>query len=268
VGDAEAVAAEERPTGSSATAAPQDQEGGPSRREAPPSQPWTDQEQARPGRRVAVEDWQDWGPVEARAVGSGWAADDEDYFPSSSNGGWAGGGGGGGDRRAQNSSAAGAAGTAAAGGGPPGAEFAAWAAEEEARQGGGREGEGGVVQPDIDLLSTREVDRVLPVTPFGAQASFFGGGVTETVQQWGLSLAMTVVFSKVWGVCMGWGLRGVYSMLQAFWLLAWRLADLPPSPQPDLQLFISLPALPSTCKPARTPSPQAPCTPPPPPPPA
>lgn len=53
------------------------------------------------------------------------------------------------------------------------------------------------VEPDIAVLSTDEVDRVLPVVPFSQQASYFAGSATDSVQRWGASLAATVILSKV-----------------------------------------------------------------------
>lgn len=50
--------------------------------------------------------------------------------------------------------------------------------------------------PDIALLNPQELDKVLPVVPFSAQASHFNGGVTQAVQRWGASLALTVLLSK------------------------------------------------------------------------
>lgn len=51
-------------------------------------------------------------------------------------------------------------------------------------------------EPDIVLLSPDELDRVLPLVPFSAQASFFNGGAAQAVQRWGASLALTVLLSK------------------------------------------------------------------------
>lgn len=51
-------------------------------------------------------------------------------------------------------------------------------------------------EPDIMLLSPDELDRVLPLVPFSAQASFFNGGAAQAVQRWGASLALTVLLSK------------------------------------------------------------------------
>ena len=51
--------------------------------------------------------------------------------------------------------------------------------------------------PDIVILSPQELDRVLPVLPFAAQADFFNGGAAQSVQRWGASLAMTVLLSKI-----------------------------------------------------------------------
>ncbi len=51
-------------------------------------------------------------------------------------------------------------------------------------------------QPDIVILNPEELDRVLPVLPFSEQADFFSGGVAQSVQRWGASLALTVLFSK------------------------------------------------------------------------
>lgn len=50
--------------------------------------------------------------------------------------------------------------------------------------------------PDIVILSPDELDRVLPVLPFAAQATFFTGGAAQAVQRWAASLALTVLFSK------------------------------------------------------------------------
>jgi hypothetical protein len=50
--------------------------------------------------------------------------------------------------------------------------------------------------PDIVILSPDELDRVLPVLPFAAQADYFTGGAAQAVQRWGASLALTVLFSK------------------------------------------------------------------------
>lgn len=50
--------------------------------------------------------------------------------------------------------------------------------------------------PDIVILSPDELDRVLPILPFAAQASFFMGGAAQAVQRWAASLALTVLFSK------------------------------------------------------------------------
>lgn len=51
--------------------------------------------------------------------------------------------------------------------------------------------------PDIALLNPQEIDQILPVLPFAAQADFFNGGAAQSVQRWGASLALTVVLSKV-----------------------------------------------------------------------
>lgn len=53
------------------------------------------------------------------------------------------------------------------------------------------------VPPDIAILNAQELDRVLPVLPFAAQADYFSGGAAQSVQRWGTSLALTVVLSKV-----------------------------------------------------------------------
>lgn len=50
--------------------------------------------------------------------------------------------------------------------------------------------------PDIVILSPDELDRVLPVLPFAAQAEYFTGGAAQALQRWGASLALTVLFSK------------------------------------------------------------------------
>jgi len=50
--------------------------------------------------------------------------------------------------------------------------------------------------PDIALLSAGELDRVLPVVPFSAQAAFFNGGPTQALQRWGASLALTVLLRQ------------------------------------------------------------------------
>ncbi|KAL4431055.1 hypothetical protein ABPG75_006311 [Micractinium tetrahymenae] len=52
-------------------------------------------------------------------------------------------------------------------------------------------------EPDIAVLSTDELDRMLPVVPFSQQAAFFSGSAADSVQRWGASLAATVVLSKV-----------------------------------------------------------------------
>jgi hypothetical protein len=62
-------------------------------------------------------------------------------------------------------------------------------AEASDRQPGGSE-------PDIALLSPAELDRLLPVVPFSAQAAFFNGGAAQAVQRWGASLALTLLLSK------------------------------------------------------------------------
>lgn len=54
-----------------------------------------------------------------------------------------------------------------------------------------------LIDPDIVLLSPDEIEPVLPVVPFSAQASYFNGGATQAVQRWGASLALTVLLSKV-----------------------------------------------------------------------
>ncbi|KAL4425086.1 hypothetical protein ABPG77_010400 [Micractinium sp. CCAP 211/92] len=56
---------------------------------------------------------------------------------------------------------------------------------------------GVTVEPDVAVLSTDEVDRVLPVVPFSQQAAYFSGSATDSVQRWGASLAATVILSKV-----------------------------------------------------------------------
>jgi hypothetical protein len=55
----------------------------------------------------------------------------------------------------------------------------------------------GSAEPDIALLSPQELERVLPVVPFSAQATYFNGGAAQAVQRWGASLAITVLLSKV-----------------------------------------------------------------------
>ncbi|KAG7671906.1 hypothetical protein NADE_000439 [Nannochloris sp. 'desiccata'] len=55
----------------------------------------------------------------------------------------------------------------------------------------------GSVEPDIALLSPQELERVLPVVPFSAQATYFNGGAAQAVQRWAASLALTVLLSKV-----------------------------------------------------------------------
>jgi hypothetical protein len=50
--------------------------------------------------------------------------------------------------------------------------------------------------PDILILSPNELDRVLPILPFAAQAGFFTGGAAQSVQRWAASLALTLLFSK------------------------------------------------------------------------
>lgn len=50
--------------------------------------------------------------------------------------------------------------------------------------------------PDIVLLSPQELDRILPILPFAAQADYFSGGAAQAVQRWGASLALTVLLSK------------------------------------------------------------------------
>lgn len=50
--------------------------------------------------------------------------------------------------------------------------------------------------PDIVILSPDELDRVLPVLPFAAQAEYFTGGAAQALQRWGASLALTILFSK------------------------------------------------------------------------
>lgn len=52
-------------------------------------------------------------------------------------------------------------------------------------------------EPDIALLSPQELERVLPVVPFSAQANYFNGGAAQAVQRWGASLALTVLLSKI-----------------------------------------------------------------------
>ncbi|EFN59167.1 hypothetical protein CHLNCDRAFT_138041 [Chlorella variabilis] len=80
-----------------------------------------------------------------------------------------------------------------------GAEGASW--QERYGDDGGQYTEayepGVTAEPDIALLSSDELDRVLPVIPFAQQASFYGGTATDGVQRWGASLAATVVLSKV-----------------------------------------------------------------------
>jgi hypothetical protein len=55
----------------------------------------------------------------------------------------------------------------------------------------------GSAEPDIALLSPQELERVLPIVPFSAQATYFNGGAAQAVQRWGASLALTVLLSKV-----------------------------------------------------------------------
>jgi hypothetical protein len=55
----------------------------------------------------------------------------------------------------------------------------------------------GSAEPDIALLSPQELERVLPVVPFSAQATYFNGGAAQAVQRWGASLALTVLLSKI-----------------------------------------------------------------------
>jgi len=55
----------------------------------------------------------------------------------------------------------------------------------------------GSAEPDIALLSPQELERVLPVVPFSAQATYFNGGAAQAVQRWGSSLALTVLLSKI-----------------------------------------------------------------------
>ena len=50
--------------------------------------------------------------------------------------------------------------------------------------------------PDIVILSPDELDRVLPILPFAAQANFFTGGAAQAIQRWAASLALTLLFSK------------------------------------------------------------------------
>jgi len=57
--------------------------------------------------------------------------------------------------------------------------------------------EEGLEEPDIAVLTSDELDRVLPVVPFSQQASYFSGSATENIQRWGASLAATVVLSKI-----------------------------------------------------------------------
>ncbi|KAI3433469.1 hypothetical protein D9Q98_003281 [Chlorella vulgaris] len=56
---------------------------------------------------------------------------------------------------------------------------------------------GASVEPNIALLSTAEVDRVLPLVPRSQQAAFYNGSATDSVQRWFAALATTVVVSKV-----------------------------------------------------------------------
>jgi hypothetical protein len=57
--------------------------------------------------------------------------------------------------------------------------------------------EEGLEEPDVAVLTSEELDRVLPVVPFSQQATYFSGSATENIQRWGASLAATVVLSKI-----------------------------------------------------------------------
>ncbi len=57
--------------------------------------------------------------------------------------------------------------------------------------------------PDIAVLSAAELDRVLPILPLAAQATFFAGGAAEGVQRWAACLAATVLLSKVAALAAG-----------------------------------------------------------------
>eukprot|EP00890_Picochlorum_soloecismus_P004225 jgi/Picsp_1/4803/NSC_02171-R1_protein len=63
---------------------------------------------------------------------------------------------------------------------------------EEEEEGASSYGE----PPDIVILSPQELDRMLPILPFAAQADYFSGGAAQAVQRWGASLALTVLLSK------------------------------------------------------------------------
>ena len=153
-------------------------------------------------------DWEasEWGPAPPQPpveeTAWGWAADDQTGQPSFSEAGtgredregaaaWAEDV----DRRARRRSGAAASTSSAA------ARDAEYEDEEEYadEDGGGFRSpryEPGIGEPDIALLSPEELERVLPVVPFSAQAAFFNGGPAQAVQRWGASLALTVLLSK------------------------------------------------------------------------
>lgn len=71
--------------------------------------------------------------------------------------------------------------------------------DDEALDDNGYEEEGATSYgepPDIVILSPQELDRILPILPFAAQADYFSGGAAQAVQRWGASLALTVLLSK------------------------------------------------------------------------